>query len=68
MFSLSASNKIIYNIHFSFILYSVRLFIINVLAQQPQGHLTETAIEHKENAKNSNNKRKHKEKGNKNDT
>lgn len=64
----SASNKIIYNIQFSFILYSVHFFIIYVLAQQPQGHWTETAREHEDNTQNSNNKRKHKEKGNTYDT
>jgi len=64
----SAFNKIIYNIQFSFILYSVNCFIIYVLAQQPQGNWTETAREHEENTQISNNKRKHNEKGNKNET
>lgn len=68
MFTLSISNKIIYNIQFNFILYSVNLFIIYVLTQEPRGHLTETARVRKENTHNSSNKRKHKEKVNKNDT
>jgi len=67
MFPLFASHKMIYNIHFDFNVYSVYFFIIYALAQQPQGHLTETAREHKENTQNSSNKRKHKEKVNKND-
>jgi hypothetical protein len=37
-----------------------------VLAQQPQGHLTETARDNKESTQNPNNKRQHKEKVNKN--
>jgi hypothetical protein len=62
MFSLSASNKIINNIQFNLVLYSVQFFILNVLAQQPQDHLTQTAREHGENTQTSSNKRKHKEK------